>query len=897
MPHSSVALLILATRLCSVVAQTCDASSFPVPTPDEQCFGLYSIPLADESIEACIGTCCALGADKCSVWQWCPSTGDCWATAGHHCWLGEPTLNGCREGKKGWVGGIRPTAPVVGSYYEVMPMNSTSAQFYPLSRGLRHCSSIMSADPPTIAPTADFQWRFVEAITSDAASFSLEAANYYFHYAAMLPIVDPAMNPTTLSAARISEVADPSDMTWRLVTPAIDGSGFYSIISASSNPAWSGLFLSVTASQTNECKHTDSFDLVLLPAGATIDFFGNPVLSQSFGFFPVDVLSRASWTTEHANAQNNGFSSWDGPGEAESVCREEIIRDDPTNPDFGTRFWSSGVTSAEDGWWFGGDSDNVVHMLEDVLVSESPGSEAFHEWTLNLAQSAGVTPVTDFGIIGAPAALQDISTAKNLLFVASADGYVYALNTMFCFSQARNIYESSGGAPPARHAARRASSDARAVRARSRSLRGSSSIADITGVAMNGGVDSTTGQWALYSNINGVYNYANQPDRDAYKFFGRTVTWEECRDACVANYTAGGGEPTSCVVWTWHDPFVGGKFANWCVFKYTAGFDARYQKDHVTGFLTTAAPGPACIEWFAKIGTGPSYSPARVISFANDGGTTTAVLVSETDPNLDCFGVLHAFDARSGVELFKFTAKHGMDSWGLKGVVPAQLPQEGRIVLLAYGTTIVAINAFLCIGRDVCDSIATFDNSDVPGGGDHFVSSVALSPDGAAAYVHSSTGTLWRVAVSYDDTQSPPVSFQLSWACNVDQVTGLCVSISESLSVRDAQGVDRPRAEFSGRGFYQPTTKTQAVELYASVAAAHAALFGADAGAPLNDAERADAAVHAARLANVLPKKVIGTLTTPSGYTRLLANGKPGFDAKDPGGTFPFATPALYFDC
>lgn len=176
-----------------------------------------------------------------------------------------------------------------------------------------------------------------------------------------------------------------------------------------------------------------------------------------------------------------------------------------------------------------------------------------------------------------------------------------------------------------------------------------------------GSVDSSTGQWAhnTGTNINAAraYNYPNKPEKDEYKFYVRTITWEECRDACVANYTAGGGEPTSCVVYTWHDPFVSGQYPNWCVFKYTAGFDARYQKDHVTGSLTTSTPGPNCIEWYAKLGSGPSYSPARVISFSNNSGTTTVVLVSETNKDTDTGGVLHAFEATTGVELFHLTDK------------------------------------------------------------------------------------------------------------------------------------------------------------------------------------------------------------------------------------------------
>ncbi len=108
------------------------------------------------------------------------------------------------------------------------------------------------------------------------------------------------------------------------------------------------------------------------------------------------------WTTEHHDIQNTGNSGWIGPAEATGVCkttvrtktdfggcgaaqsrsrlserltsstslqpltffprpaRAQIIKSIASNFNFLTSsFYSTGVTSVGNGWWFGGDNQNT----------------------------------------------------------------------------------------------------------------------------------------------------------------------------------------------------------------------------------------------------------------------------------------------------------------------------------------------------------------------------------------------------------------------------------------------------------------------------------------------------------------------------------------------------------
>ena len=72
-----------------------------------------------------------------------------------------------------------------------------------------------------------------------------------------------------------------------------------------------------------------------------------------------------------------------------------------------TRFFAAGVTAAADGWLFAGDSDDTLHLLEDVPLSERvEGGDKWRELAFNLAEAAGVADqvATDCGVVGAPAA-------------------------------------------------------------------------------------------------------------------------------------------------------------------------------------------------------------------------------------------------------------------------------------------------------------------------------------------------------------------------------------------------------------------------------------------------------------------------------------------------------------
>jgi len=185
-------------------------------------------------------------------------------------------------------------------------------------------------------------------------------------------------------------------------------------------------------------------------------------------------------------------------------------------------------------------------MLEDVLVSQAGGADVWSAWSLNLAAAAGITPATNYGVVGAPAALQVTTAQKNvaqMLFVASGDGYVYALNTVLCFSQASPVFR--GGAGDAPVPPRRAA-DGRATRlamprvelgraAAAGALRGglgAAAAATAEAFGTDGGAGSAQpAQWALYTNTNAVRG-ANV---FAYPYAAplRTTTWEQCRDGAL----------------------------------------------------------------------------------------------------------------------------------------------------------------------------------------------------------------------------------------------------------------------------------------------------------------------------------------------------------------------------
>lgn len=176
---SLMRLLPISLAPLLVACQPCDSTSFPVSTPNLQCFGLTPSPTASSEAE-CVAACCALGSSACAVWQWCVEGSSCRPQT-YPCWLGQPTHDSYGGGavcknSSGWIGGLRATPPVVGLYYALVPVDPASG--LPLAGSVRHCQSITSMD--SYSPgSPDFEWRAVEALSGDPSAISLQPLNYF----------------------------------------------------------------------------------------------------------------------------------------------------------------------------------------------------------------------------------------------------------------------------------------------------------------------------------------------------------------------------------------------------------------------------------------------------------------------------------------------------------------------------------------------------------------------------------------------------------------------------------------------------------------------------------------------------------------------------------------------
>ena len=688
-------------------------------------------------------------------------------------------------------GYTRATEPRVGgSYYLIQPVINGSVV---LDAALRHCGGVASFDPQTDPRLiADFQWRLVEGIGGLSTAVSLQSNNYPFDALGWLgspPVISNAKTPVAVGHVSATGAGSPSvppgDAAWYLEV-GLDGSGLgYSLLLASGNATMYLQALSLTSCTLCVPCHSDgrgtAGDAAMAPQGALVALDGGVVLTQTFVFTPVDASGGgAPWATDHANAQNSGQTGGDGPGETAAVCTQQMLQaSDAQLAASAPRFLSSGVTSAADSWWIGGATDDSLFLLEDLAVARQDDA-AWQTLRLNLTQMLGVAqPAAPYGVVGAPAATADIVNADYRVFVASSNGYVAALNLLRCFSGASDMPQlPSAAVAAAAAAAPQAQVPPGAVRLSATS-------------------NGNAGQWLVYSNVNAVY--AHDPPRFPYFVNSTTTSWPDCQARCWQNNSASGGEPNGCVAWTWHDPFVNPKYANQCWFKFTSGFKIKYEKDHVTGFLSTGVPGPECVSWSRPISTlssspggtlRPSYSSVRIAGAGagTGAGGGSVVLVSETDALLDTGGVLHGLNAANGSELFYYAATRDGASFGLKGIVPALLPGDPGIAVLAFSSRVVLLNVTACAlagpPAGACPELASWDSRSVDGGGDSFVSSPVVS--GTSIFLHSSTGTLWALGI----TAAPSYSFleQPLWACRYSRDAVSACTQPAAVSARRVPG-------------------------------------------------------------------------------------------------------------
>jgi hypothetical protein len=339
--------------------------------------------------------------------------------------------------------------------------------------------------------------------------------------------------------------------------------------------------------------------------------------------------------------------------------------------------------------------------------------------------------------------------------------------------------------------------------------------------------------------------------------------------------------------------------------------------------------GPDCLQFAIDLpGTSPVYSPLRYIGNLFSGAPTGGiVLVSTTDAVLDTGGVLNAVNADTGAIIWSYAATANISGVttpiGLRGVVPAVDSARGYLIYLAFGPRIVALNP--ATGAVV----ASFATSTT--GGDGFVSSPVLSSDNSAMYLHSASGSVWRIDI--DGGVIPTFTFK--WSCDYtieafNNKVSTCTTGGPSPAVRvpvfqwDMATGRRiragsrlvPRDDFVPGGWAQLMTRDERAALYVELAAIASPRLSADAAAALEglgEVERA--AAHAALLTDA-ELDAIGSSSSSSGdgaalssHARLDASGRPrwvsrrvlGDDrfarglgaAPASAATFPYATPAL----
>lgn len=541
-------------------------------------------------------------------------------------------------------------------------------------------------------------------------------------------------------------------------------------------------------------------------------------------------------------------------------------------------------------------------MLEDLLVARQ-NEESWQSWSINLTAYLGLgvngmpPPATPYGIVGAPAAMfpadfayDEHDSTKNFVFVASANGWVVSINPLYCFNAAVPI------APKLTPTKEGGGSNTNLLRGgvRRRVLPPMDAPQDDAPTQLpSASVSLGPGgsQWSIYSDINAVYSDSRRV------LYGTTSTFGACQEACWADFVAKGslGDPDACVTWTWHDQ-AQGQFAYQCFFLFTSGFVAHPQSGHFSGSLTTSTPGPGCLAWSQQINPStnfPSYSSVKLLTTRLPGSASNTLLVSETHPTLNTGGVLHGLDPFTGQEQWRY----GDGTWGIKGVLPAQLPVGNASVLLVpYGTRLVAVDMGNCPPPPaLCPEIGSYDTAaDFGPGGDELASSIVLTYSANACFFHSAGGYTWLLNVDYRPTSQPPtVTFSMSWACKYD-VLGGCTPPPSPPSFSPPYQT-HAQAPAPG-GFYQPTTALEAQQLHSAIASAHLTLHGPEAGLAATELERSSPLALTSRLALELPRSTLYALVTPSSYARLHPSGRrtaPEDGPRDFGGTLPLATPAF----
>ena len=400
------------------------------------------------------------------------------------------------------------------------------------------------------------------------------------------------------------------------------------------------------------------------------------------------------WPTEHADIANSGSTTKPGPGDVMGFCRNFVVQSDPFNPRvrarlrarararaacaraararssrahagpraapplslrrarrLSERFYATGVSSVQDfKFWFGGGNLNVLRMIQVLGAGAAdPSANYFQEWDLDL-ETIRPNPVnaTPYGLISSGSVWA--SDIADNIALSSTDGFVYCLWWLSCIDSVNSQRRLANGT--ADFAAPRVPFTEAERRAQ---------------VVIQDG--SATGGPTVYA-VDEKLKAALLDTPEARAALLRRARGDGGAGA-VEGEGKGEGPPLK-------DPF------------------------------------PTCVQWSVGLGTNgnaPSLSPTRYVPSSPPDAMVPLVLVSESNPDIDTGGVLHALAANSGAQMWQFAALDQQSppvSWGLTGIVPAVDAARGNMVFLAYGATVVALR-----GSDGAP-LAYLDASSIP---------------------------------------------------------------------------------------------------------------------------------------------------------------------------------------
>jgi outer membrane protein assembly factor BamB len=563
-------------------------------------------------------------------------------------------------------------------------------------------------------------------------------------------------------------------------------------------------------------------------------------------------VSAQNWMTSHHDNRNSGQSELIGPAERNGTCEAPIIAGSALKNS--PNFWNTGVLSATNEYLFVGDSNNVVNLVE---------TEKFFVYWLNLSALAAqpYNPVTNYGIVEAGSnhrilvgGQQPTDPTKDSslvwtdrLYVPSGDGSVYALNPLQC------------NAPPAPSSAVKAKLSADQLSATQAKH---NAVLEASRAALKPSASDPT---------------LHQTDLTVY----RQVLTEKL--GAVSGASA----------------------------------------DEINSL--TASPCPVWQKTFA----GAVYAPLRYVSPSPDYPQYVegVVIASETDVGLDAGGVLHGIDAHSGALIWSIPAMY-YDKDGVTQLqagirtVPAVTPflttafnasapgapasgyNQTYIAFFAFGTRVIAVDSFTGrIAGDINTTLIQQQNPNGPSGGgvtgtDLFVSSPTLTTQGAAMFMHSSLGTLWKLAISGYDTYANDgkIAMTFIFACDYTLAKDgasrtICDAIAASTSeegkmvlTSDERSKTRLAAvnnnaaalDVVSGGFYQPTTRQNREQLYQLLLDEYV-----KAGLQSDDEKKNPLTVarmtakDASRIMRALPYETVASLKTASGYQLLAPNSRP----------------------